>query len=226
MLGVTCPTFTRLEEMLDTVKPDALIVTTVDATHSGCITAALERGIQVITEKPMVVDETQCRTVLAAEKKAGRPIVVTFNYRYAPKHQAIKETLLSGAIGKVTSVDFAWYLDTIHGADYFRRWHRLKERSGSLWVHKATHHFDLVNWWLDAEPVEVQAFGSLQNYGKAGPFRHTHCRPCPHKAQCPYLLGHHEVPAPRGPLREDASPRTATSATAASSRRTSTSPTP
>ena len=186
MLGVSCPTFTRLDEMLDTVKPDALIVTTVDATHSACITAALDRGIQVITEKPMVVDETQCRTVLAAEKKAGRPIVVTFNYRYAPKHQAIKETLLSGAIGKVTSVDFAWYLDTVHGADYFRRWHRLKEKGGSLWVHKATHHFDLVNWWLDAEPVEVQAFGSLQNYGKAGPFRHTHCRPCPHKARCPF----------------------------------------
>ena len=105
--------------------------------------------------------------MLDAEKQAGRPIVVTFNYRYAPKHQTIKEILLSGAIGKVTSVDFSWYLDTAHGADYFRRWHRLKEKSGSLWVHKATHHFDLVNWWLDADPVEVQAFGSLSHYGKA-----------------------------------------------------------
>ena len=186
VLGVSCPTFTSLEPMLDAVKPDALIVTTVDATHSACITTALARGIQVITEKPMVTDEAQCRAVLAAEKKAGRPIIVTFNYRYAPKHQTIKETLLSGAIGKVTSVDFAWYLDTRHGADYFRRWHRLKEKSGSLWVHKATHHFDLVNWWLDAEPVEVQAFGSLSHYGKAGPFRHTNCRPCPHKANCPF----------------------------------------
>jgi predicted dehydrogenase len=185
-LGVSSPTFTRLEEMLDTAKPDALIVTTVDATHSACITAALARGIQVITEKPMVTDEAQCRAVLAAEKKAGRPIVVTFNYRYAPKHQAIKEALMSGAIGKVTSVDFAWYLDTRHGADYFRRWHRLEEKSGSLWVHKASHHFDLVNWWLDAEPAEVQAFGSLSHYGKAGPFRHTNCRPCPHQAQCPF----------------------------------------
>jgi predicted dehydrogenase len=185
-LGVACPTFTSFEGMLDQVKPDVVMVTTVDATHAGCIVTALDRGIDVITEKPMVIDEAQCKAVLDAEKRNNRKIVVTFNYRYAPKHQTIKETILSGAIGDVTSVDFSWYLDTTHGADYFRRWHRLREKSGSLWVHKATHHFDLVNWWLGADPVEVTAFGSLSTYGKKGPFRHTNCRPCPHKAQCPY----------------------------------------
>jgi predicted dehydrogenase len=125
-------------------------------------------------------------TSLDAEKRTGRKIGVTFNYRYAPKHQKIKELLLAGTIGRVTSVDFSWYLDTSHGADYFRRWHRLRSQGGSLWVHKSTHHFDLVNWWLDADPVEVSALGSLQQYGKQGPFRHSHCRPCPHKARCRY----------------------------------------
>ena len=43
------------------------------------------------------------------------------------------------------SVDFNWYLDVHHGADYFRRWHRLRKNSGSLLVHKASHHFDLVD---------------------------------------------------------------------------------
>ena len=185
-LGVSCPTFTSLDEMLDKARPELLMVTTVDTTHVGCIVKALERGIDVLTEKPMAVDETQVRTLLDAEQRTGRKIGVTFNYRYAPKHRKIKEVLLGGEIGKITSVDFSWYLDTRHGADYFRRWHRLREKSGSLWVHKATHHFDLVNWWLDADPVEVQAFGSLQNYGRQGPFRHTHCRPCPHKEQCPF----------------------------------------
>ena len=93
---------------------------------------------------------------------------------------------MAGEIGQVRSVDFHWYLDTSHGADYFRRWHRLKEKSGSLWVHKATHHFDLVNWWLAADPVRVQAFGELKRYGKAGPFRSTNCRPCPHKTDCQF----------------------------------------
>jgi|EP01046_Picozoa_sp_COSAG06_P080636 predicted dehydrogenase len=45
-------------------------------------------------------------------------------------------------IGEIKSVHFEWLLDTIHGADYFRRWHRNKNNSGGLMVHKATHHFD------------------------------------------------------------------------------------
>jgi len=185
-IGVSCPTFTSLDAQIDQAKPELMMVTTVDATHEGCIVKALERGVDVLTEKPMVVDEQQCQAVLDAEKRTGRKIVVTFNYRYAPKHQKIKELLLAGAVGKITSVDFSWYLDTTHGADYFRRWHRLRSRSGSLWVHKATHHFDLVNWWLDADPVLVSAFGSLQRYGTKGPFRSTNCRPCPHKSDCKY----------------------------------------
>jgi predicted dehydrogenase len=187
-MGVDCPTFTDVDEMLDKARPDLLMVTTVDATHTEFIVKGLARGMSVATEKPMVIDEAQCQQVLDAERRAGKNLVVTFNYRYSPKHQKIKELLMAGEIGTITSVDFSWYLDTSHGADYFRRWHRLRNRSGSLWVHKATHHFDLINWWLDADPVEVHAFGSLRNYGKNGPFRSTHCRPCEHKAKCQYYF--------------------------------------
>lgn len=183
-IGVNCPTFTDFDRMCDQAKPDTLMITTMDRTHAGYIVKALERGLRVITEKPMVVDEQQCQAVLDAEKRTGRKITVTFNYRYSPKHQKIKELLLAGAVGKVLSVDFSWYLNTSHGASYFRRWHRLKANSGSLWVHKATHHFDLMNWWLGADPVEVTAHGDLKYYGKAGPFHATNCRPCPHKGEC------------------------------------------
>ena len=184
LIGVDCPTFSNFDEMIQKTRPDLLMVTTVDAFHSQYIVKALDRGIDVITEKPMVIDEKQCQAVLDAEKRNRRKIVVTFNYRYSPKHQKVKEVLLSGEIGRVISVDFNWYLDVFHGADYFRRWHRLKNRGGSLLVHKATHHFDLMNWWLDADPVEVVAHGGLNVYGKNGAFRSTHCRTCPHKEKC------------------------------------------
>ncbi len=188
MMGVSCPTFTSFDEMYERTRPDLLMVTTVDSTHVDYITRALDRGIDVITEKPMVTDERQVKAVLDAERRNNRKIVVAFNYRYAPKHQKIKEILQSGEIGPVTSVDFSWYLDTSHGADYFRRWHRLKSKGGSLWVHKSTHHFDLMNWWLGADPVEVAAYGQLNVYGKANPYRFTHCRPCPHKTICPFYF--------------------------------------
>jgi predicted dehydrogenase len=189
LIGADCPTFTSFDEMCDRTKPELLMVTTVDSTHVEFITRALDRGIDVITEKPMVTDERQVKAVLdAARRSKNNKVIVAHNYRYAPKHQKIKEILAAGEIGPVTSVDFSWYLDTSHGADYFRRWHRLKSKGGSLWVHKASHHFDLINWWLGADPVEVMAFGELNVYGKSGPFRHTHCRPCPHKAKCPFYF--------------------------------------
>jgi predicted dehydrogenase len=187
LIGVDCPTFTNFDEMLAKVKPELLMVTTVDSTHHQFITKALAKGITVITEKPMVTEANQCQAVLDAEKKYNNKVIVTFNYRYAPKHEKIKQIIQSGEIGDVTSVNFEWYLDTRHGADYFRRWHRLKAGGGSLWVHKATHHFDLINWWLAADPVEVSAYGDLNIYGsKNSPFRHTNCRPCPHKSKCPF----------------------------------------
>lgn len=187
MLKVSCPTFTNFDQMCDQVKPDLLMVTTVDGFHSNYIAKGLDRGLDVMTEKPMVIDEKQCQVVLDAEKRNKKKIVVTFNYRYAPKHQKIKELLMSGAIGKVLSVDFSWYLDVFHGADYFRRWHRLKSKGGSLWVHKATHHFDLMNWWLDADPVEVTARAGLEVYGRNSSFRSTNCRNCPHTANCKFF---------------------------------------
>ena len=186
LIGVSCLTFTSFEKMCDETRPELLMVTTVDAEHARYIVAALKRGIQVITEKPMIVDEVQCQAVLDAEKRTGRRIVVAFNYRYSPKHRKVKELLASGAIGRVTSVDFSWYLDVYHGADYFRRWHRLRAKGGTLFVHKATHHFDLMNWWLDADPVQVFASGDLKRYGAQGAFRHTHCRTCPFKERCQF----------------------------------------
>ena len=186
LIGVDCPTFTDFDRMCAQAKPDVVAVTTRDSVHVEYITKALDRKIDVITEKPMVIDARQVQAVLDAEKRNQRKITVAHNYRFSPKHQKTKEILLSGELGRVLSVDFSWYLDIYHGADYFRRWHRLKNGGGSLWVHKASHHFDLMNWWLGADPVEVTANGALNVYGRNSAFRHTHCRPCPHKAKCPF----------------------------------------
>jgi len=114
----------------------------------------------------MTVDEDKCRSILVALRRSGRNLRVTFNYRYAPRNSRVKELLLQRAIGEVKSVHFEWLLDTRHGADYFRRWHRDKRNSGGLLVHKAGHHFDLVNWWLESYPETVYGLGGLVFYGR------------------------------------------------------------
>lgn len=186
LLGVDCPVFTDFDRMVREAKPDLVAVTTVDAYHAEYIVRALDLGIDVITEKPMTIDEQQCQAVIDAEKRNKRKIIVGHNMRFSPAHVKLKELMLSQPVGPIRSVDFHWYLDTSHGTDYFRRWHGIKAKSGSLWTHKATHHFDFVNWLLDAEPVQVQAYGGIKRYGAAGPFRATNCRTCPHTAKCPF----------------------------------------
>lgn len=138
--------------------------------------------------KPMTTDEKKIQAILDAEKRTGKTCRVTFNYRYSPHRAKIWELLRAGEIGDITSVDFHWYLDTSHGADYFRRWHRLVECSGSLWVHKASHHFDLLNWWIDSDPESVYALGALNHYGKNGTIRAENCRTCPHTDKCKFFF--------------------------------------
>ena len=144
---------------------DRVVVTTPDYTHADYIVEALRAGADVVVEKPLTIDAEGCRRITQAVHETGRNVVVTFNYRYSPRNSALKEIIQSGVIGKVTSIDFSWVLDTVHGADYFRRWHREKKNSGGLLIHKASHHFDLVNWWIDDVPERVFASGGLKFYG-------------------------------------------------------------
>jgi predicted dehydrogenase len=164
------------------------------------------------------------RAILEAERRTGRRVDVAFNYRFAPTARAVKQLLRAGAIGDVVSVDFHWYLDVQHGTDYFRRWHAERASSGSLFVHKATHHFDLLNWYLESDPEEVFARGALVHFGRNGAFRGTRCRGCAHAVVCDY---HFDIG--RKPwlemLYEAPSKKTAISATPACSARRSTSST-
>lgn len=155
------------DRMIAEQKPDTVIVTSLDRTHHQYICRAMELGCDVISEKPMTIDAAKCRQILETVKRTGRKLTVTFNYRYAPRNTKIKELLRDGLAGTILSVHFEWLLDTSHGADYFRRWHRDKRNSGGLMVHKSTHHFDLMNWWLDSTPETVFAMGDLRFYGKA-----------------------------------------------------------
>lgn len=181
------------ERMIAEQRPDCVVVTSMDSTHDHYICRALKLGCDVITEKPMTIDADRCRKIIDTQKKTGRNITVTFNYRYSPPRTQIKDILMSGLIGEVLSVDFHWMLDTSHGADYFRRWHRNKKNSGGLMVHKATHHFDIINWWLSTVPETVYAVGKRNFYlpktaARYGLTTSERCQGCPDFARCPFVL--------------------------------------
>ena len=157
----------EFDKMIEEQKPDVVIVTSIDRTHHKYIIRAMELGCDVISEKPMTTNEVKCQQIIDTVKKTGKHLRVSFNYRYAPHNSKVRELIKEGVIGDVKAVHFEWMLNTKHGADYFRRWHRDKRNSGGLLVHKSTHHFDLVNWWMDSEPESVFAMGALRFYGRA-----------------------------------------------------------
>lgn len=154
-------------EMIQTEQPTTIIVASIDRTHHRYIVEALRMGCDVITEKPMTIDARHCQEIIDAARGSGGSLRVAFNYRYAPHNTAVRRLIADQVIGKVFSVHFEWLLDTSHGADYFRRWHRDRRNSGGLLVHKSTHHFDLVNYWLGTTPGTVFAMGDLKFYGRA-----------------------------------------------------------
>ncbi|GLY16429.1 Gfo/Idh/MocA family oxidoreductase [Kineosporia rhizophila] len=165
--GPGLPAYTPgdLERMIQEQAVETVIVTSPDVHHAGLVDRALRAGADAVVEKPLTTTAEGCRLITDAVAETGRDVVMTFNYRYAPRNSSLREVIASGRIGTVTSIHFEWVLDTLHGADYFRRWHRDKANSGGLLVHKSSHHFDLVNWWLGDVPQRVYATGGLRFYG-------------------------------------------------------------
>ena len=175
-------------KMIKEAKPEIVIITTPDSFHSKYAIKAMELGCDVISEKPLVTESKQAQELLDAEARTGKKIIIAFNARYGSGEEEMKRIVLSGVLGKIISVDFQEMLDVHHGASYYRRWHKFMQYSGSLWLHKASHHFDKMNWIIDSEPESVQAFGDLKFYGKNSEFRGINCRTCNFTKKCQFYM--------------------------------------
>lgn len=166
--GQRVPTYKSedFDKMIHETSPDTVIVTTIDRVHHKYCIRAMELGCNAITEKPMTIDEEKLQAMIDSVHQTGHEVRVAFNYRYAPHNTKVRELIADGVIGEVTSTHFDWILDTQHGGDFFRRWHRSKVNSGGLLLHKSIHHFDLMNFWLDTQPDTVYCLGDLRFYGR------------------------------------------------------------
>ncbi|HBE02067.1 MAG TPA: oxidoreductase [Spirochaetia bacterium] len=186
----------KFGSMLSETRPDVIISAGIDRTHMSYILKALENNLDVLSEKPMVTTAEDAGKILAAEKKSRGKITVTFNVRYNPLSMAVKDIIHEGKIGRITYVDLNWCVDTYHGSSYFMRWNRLRKNSGGLSIHKSTHHFDLINWWINQKPLEVSAFGARNYFGPESEYNPAkkdgrHCGSCAEREQCRYYSRWH-----------------------------------
>lgn len=194
IVGKDIPVYDSFEEMVKDVKPYGVIVTTMDANHDEYVIKALSMGCNVICEKPMTTTAEKCKAIFEAQSKYNKDVFVTFNLRFDPFFSSIKDIVMQGHLGKILSVHYEWALDTVHGADYFRRWHRERKNSGSLLIHKSTHHFDIANWLIGQSPIKVNAFGTQSFYGPKRENRSERCIDCPYKKTCEFYFDIEENP--------------------------------
>ena len=191
-MGAPVRAYEDLDSMLQDPDVDSVFVTTPDFTHRLMVEQALDAGRHVLCEKPMA---TTMDDAVAVAKKAmaSRKIVqIGFVLRHAPFIVKLKELVEAEAVGPLVHVAVNELVEYYHGAAFFRRWHRFREKSGGLLVAKACHTLDVANWLADAPPAWVSATGGIDTFvpreGAA-----ERCRDCQYEESCPaaYRPEHH-----------------------------------
>ena len=176
--------YSDYDQMMQTEKPDGVIVATTDNTHADYVIRTLRYGCDVYCEKPLTNTYENCLAIRKAEKESGKKVYVTFNCRFMPYFAKLKELVRSGVIGKIHSINYEYILNRWHGGDYFKRWHGMMEVSQGMLLHKSTHHFDVINWLLEDEPVSVSAMGLKSFYGNPERCLGFRCSQCDKTAEC------------------------------------------
>jgi len=174
--------YSSVDEMLKKEKPDAALIGTPNEFHLQNLESFRGMNIPLLLEKPLdSTFEKICGVVrFAATYKA--PILVGHCMRYAPILRCAKEIIQSGGIGKICSTRFTQ--NCHYGNLMYHNWRRNREKSGTMFLEKATHDIDIMQWLIEAKPVTVMAAARLQAYG-GNESNDLRCSTCEKKLSCP-----------------------------------------
>ncbi len=150
------------EEMLDAEELDGVLVGTNCNTHTHFTQLVLERGIPLFLEKPVAVSRKEVALLERLADEAKAPVVVSFPLRVTRIVQEVRKIIDSGAIGKVEQVQA--FNDVSYGFVYFHDWYRDESVSHGLFLQKATHDIDVINYLTGEKPLRVCAMKSKQIY--------------------------------------------------------------
>jgi len=176
------PGYTAIEQCIEAETFDAALVAVGDSHHAEVTVPLLEAGKYVFVEKPLETTAEKCRAIVAADERAGGKTFVGFNLRFAPVYMKIRELIEAGALGRILTIQADEFYNG--GRTYFRRWNRLREHSGGLWITKACHDFDILWWMAGKPPVAVSAVAGLDYYVPRDDAP-LHCNECDRKDSCP-----------------------------------------
>ncbi len=171
-------------------QSDAVIIATQDKDHVAHALAALDKGYNILLEKPISPDADECKKLTDAAAEKGLEIAVCHVLRYTPFYKEIKRVIDSKQIGEIVSISAAENVAYFHQAHSFVRgnWRNSKETSPMI-LAKSCHDMDILLWLAGKRCKRVSSFGSTYLFRpeKAPAGAAKRCTDgCPAEADCPY----------------------------------------
>lgn len=181
---------TSWEELLSRPKfADLVIIATMDRDHFAPAMAAIEKGYDLLLEKPMSATPEECCTIARAAREKGVFVLVCHVLRFTPFFRALKKMIDDGAVGEIMHVQHAEWVGNLHQAHSFVRgnW-RNSEESSCMILQKTCHDMDILQWLIGKDCKKVHSFGSLSYFKKENmpEGAAARCLDCKHAETCYY----------------------------------------
>jgi len=167
---------------------DVAIVATGDAQHVEPTLLALAAGYHVLLEKPMALDDDDCRRIVEAADAAGRAVVVCHVYRHSHLFARLHEVVASGRLGRVVSIQLSENVAYWHYAHSYVRG-LTRNSAVPMLLQKSCHDLDLLSWLAGAPAETVVSLLRPTELVEANapPDAPERCIDgCPHASTCPY----------------------------------------
>ncbi|MDG1459303.1 MAG: Gfo/Idh/MocA family oxidoreductase [Pseudoprimorskyibacter sp.] len=165
MIGTDVPAYSSVRDMLAEARPDMLFVGSPNEFHLDDITAGLEAGVRVFTEKPVVTTKQDTLTLarLLAEYGTDR-LMVGLVLRHSQHMVDLRRVISDGHLGQIVSIEGNEHIAPYHGAFFMRDWRRMVGHSGGFMLEKCCHDLDIYNMITGSRPKRVASFGGRRSF--------------------------------------------------------------
>ena len=164
-----CPIFADYREFLTAgIDADVVAIATQDIDHREHAIACMEKGYDLLLEKPIANTLEDCEAIYKASLAYGRKVIICHVLRYTPFYRKVKEIIDSGLLGKIVTVNMSENVGFYHQAHSFVRgpWRR-SEQACPMIVAKCCHDLDVMRWLIGEKCEEVSSIGSLSVFNEA-----------------------------------------------------------
>lgn len=139
--------FARWQDLLTQARPDIVVIATPPALHLPILQAAVVAGCHVVCEKPLATTTAEAHAMVAAARASGRSVITSFNWRFAPAMQRMKQMVDAGHLGRVFHVNAHWFNPAWVDATTAPTWRMDRALAGhGALGDLGVHLIDLVQW--------------------------------------------------------------------------------